>query len=301
MKRNRITVVIGALLILIFALLLFVFQVRTTQVAVVATFGNPTRTVSNPGAYLKWPWPIQKVYYMDNRIQSFEDKFTEDYTKDNNTLLTSVYIGWRITDPKEFLLKFKDGSVAVAEGNLGGFVHNAKTATVGSHALADFVSVSGSGTNFLAIEHEMLEAIRTRVQTNNYGIEIDFLGLKKLGFPASVTQDVFSQMTSERQVLIEKLQREGEAQAQIIRSGADRRAAEMIAVAQGQATKIQGEGEVEAAKYLSAFRQNPELAGFLFRLTALESSLKERSTLILDQQNQPFDLFGGFTTNLMSK
>jgi len=41
---------------------------------------------------------------------------------------------------------------------------------------------------------------------------VQFLGIKKLGFPDRVTQDVFSQMTSERQVLVEQLQREGEAE-----------------------------------------------------------------------------------------
>src|SRR5690242_5573566 len=111
MKKNSLTLVIGFLLIVIFALLLFVFQVRTTQVAVVTTFGKPTRPVPDAGAYFKWPWPIQKVYYFDKRIQNFEDKFTEDLTADNNNLLTSVYIGWRITDPKAFFPKFAGGSV----------------------------------------------------------------------------------------------------------------------------------------------------------------------------------------------
>ena len=41
MKRNLLTVVIGAVLIVIFALLLFVFQVRQSEVAVVTTFGKP--------------------------------------------------------------------------------------------------------------------------------------------------------------------------------------------------------------------------------------------------------------------
>src|SRR6185369_16378737 len=276
MTRNRITLLIGAILIVIFGLLLFVFQVRTTEVAVVTTFGNPTRPVPNPGPYLKWPWPIQKVYYFDKRVQSFEDKLTQDYTADKNTLLTSVYIGWRITDPKAFFPKFAGGSVVEAEKTLGGIVRSAKTATVGRHSLSDFVSVSG-GTNFVAIEKEMLTAIQDQVRQNQYGIEIDFLGIKRLGFPEGVTQDVFGQMTAERQVLIDQLQREGEARAQMIRSDAERRAAEMLAVARGKATEIRGKGEAEAIKFLAVFQQNPQLANFQFRLTALEEALKDRA------------------------
>ena len=42
-----------------------------------------------------------------------------------------------------------------------------------------------------------------------------------------------------------------------------------------------------------------ELAKFLFGLTALEGSLKDRSILIFDQTTPPFNLFGGASTNLL--
>ena len=63
MKKNLLTIVISAVLALIFVLLLFVFQVRRSEVAVVTFFGKPTaRQYNEPGAYFKWPWPIQSVY-----------------------------------------------------------------------------------------------------------------------------------------------------------------------------------------------------------------------------------------------
>lgn len=302
MKRNTITLVIGALLIIVFGLLLFTFQVRTTEVAIVTTFSKPSGDgLTNAGFYVKAPWPIQRVYYFDKRVQSYEDKFTQDYTADRVTLLTSVYVGWRITDPKLFYPKFPGGSVAEAEKTLGGIVRNAKTAIVGKHDLADFVSVNSGGTNFAKIEAEMLAAIQSQLQGNNYGIAVDFLGIKKLGFPEAVTQDIFSQMTSERQVLIERLQREGESQAQIIKSGADRRAAEMIAAARGTATEIRGQAEAEAIPAWKIFQQNPELASFLFRISAMEESLKDKSTLVFDAQTPPFDLFRGSSTNAIKR
>jgi membrane protease subunit HflC len=298
MKRNTLTLVIGALLVIVFGLLLFTFQVRTTEVAIVTTFGKPSGDgKTNAGFYVKAPWPIQKVYYFDKRVQSFEDKFTQDYTSDKVTLLTSVYVGWRITDPKLFYPKFPGGSVTEAEKTLSGIVRNAKTAVVGKHELADFVSVNSDTTNFAKIESEMLAGIQSQLQANNYGIAVDFLGIKKLGFPESVTQDIFGQMTSERQVLIERLQREGEAQAQMIKSDADRRAAEMLAAARGTATEIRGKGEAEAVNAWTVFQKNPELASFLFRINAMEESLKDKSTLVFDAQTPPFDLFRGFTTN----
>src|SRR5436309_3445219 len=102
MKQNPLILAIGALLIFIVGLLLFVFQVRKSEVVVVTTFGKPTRDVTEPGPHLRLPWPIQNVHRFDQRVQNFEDKLTEGLTSDSFNLLTSVYVGWKITDPKAF-------------------------------------------------------------------------------------------------------------------------------------------------------------------------------------------------------
>ena len=302
MKRSFLTIVIAALLVVIFACWLCAFQVRTTEVAVVTTFGKPTRSLNEPGIYFKLPPPIQWVHKFDQRIQSseFENKFREDLTADNNPLLTSVYIGWRISDPGVFLQKFPAG-IPAAEQQLANLLSTAKSAVVGKHPLSDFVSVNAGGSKFTAIEDEVLASVQSQLHGNNYGIEIEFLGFKKIGLPEDTTQKVFDRMTSERQVLISRAQNEGEAQARIIRSDADLRASKVLSAAQGEALHIQGQGDVEASKYLGAFQQNPELASFLFRLTALEDSLKEKSTLIFDQQTEPFTLFKGAITNSFTK
>ena len=303
MKRNPLTLVIGLLLILIFGLLLFTFQVRTTQVAVVTTFGKPTRPITEPNLYFKWPWPIQKVWWFDRRVQNFEDRLTEGLTRDSFNLLTSVYVGWKVSDPTAFFPRFAGSAdpITAAESLLDQWLGNAKTAVVGRHPLSDFISTSDNGASFVAIENEILEAIQSQLRTNNLGLEIEFLGLKRLQLPESVTQSVFERMTSERKVLADRFQYEGEAEAQRIRSDAERRAAEVLANAEGQATEIKGKGEAQAAKSLAVFQQNPELASFIFRLSALEGSLKERSILIFDQHTPPFDLFQGVSTNLLSK
>src|SRR6266404_8263356 len=124
MKRNPLTLVIGALLLLIVAMLLFFFQVRKSEVAVVTTFGKPTRPITEPGAYFKWPWPIQNVYRFDQRVQNFEDRLTEGLTRDSFNLLTSVYVGWKITEPQAFFAKFAAGSVPEAEKVLEGLLRS---------------------------------------------------------------------------------------------------------------------------------------------------------------------------------
>ena len=303
MKRNTLTLTIGILLLFIVALLLFVFQVRKSEVVVVTTFSKPTREYTKPGAYFRWPWGIQMVHRFDQRIQNFEDKLTEGLTSDSFNLLTSVYIGWRIDQPTNFFPKFAGTArpIGEAERVLERLLSNAKSAVVGKHPLSDFVSASDDGKSFVAIENEILQAVRSQVEANNYGIKIEFLGIKKLELPESVTQSVFERMTSERKVLADKSQFEGEAEAQKIRSDAERQAAEMLANAEGQAIQIRGKGEAEQGKSLEVFNQNPELANFLFGLTALEGSLKDRSILVFDQNTPPFNIFRTASTNLLKK
>ena len=297
MKRNAMTIVIGAVLVVIFALLLFVFQVRRSEVAIVTTFEKPTaQPYDQPGAYFKWPWPIQKVYKFDQRIQNFEDKFSQTLTADNNNLIVTIYTGWRISDAKSFYPKFQ-GSVPAAQRILEGMLRSAQNAVIGGHNLSDFVNTDPKELKFDAIEGEIERAVQSELSTNDYGIRLEFLGFKKIELPESVTQAVFDRMKNERQKLISKTENEGKAEAQIIESAADRQAAETIANADAAATRIRGEGEAAAARVLPVFQQNPALANYLLRIEALKQSLNQRATLIFDERTPPFDLFLNFPTN----
>jgi membrane protease subunit HflC len=298
MKKNLITIVIAAVLVVIFALLLFTFQVRQSEVAVLTTFGKPAaNNIDQPNLYFKWPWPIQQVYRFDQRVQNFEDKYSENLTADSTMLLTSVYVGWRISDAKEFFPKFAGGSVEAAQRQLETMLRSAKAAVIGKHNLSDFVNSDPKQIKFEAIEDEIKTAVQNQLATQNYGISIDFLGIKKLGLPESVTQTVFDRMKSERQVLISEAQFQGEAEATNIKSAAERQAADVIANAQADATRIQGQGVAEAAKTLSVFQQKPDLAIFLEQLKTLGNSLNQKSTLIFDERTPPFSLFQNLPAN----
>ena len=250
MNRNFLTVVIGAVLILIFALLLFVFQVRKSEVAVVTTFGRPVANLTDPGAYFKWPWPVQNVYKFDQRVQNFEDKFSQTYTKDNFTILTSVYVGWKINDASAFFRQIPGASLPAAQQLLENIVRNAKNERIGKHALSEFVNTDPQEVKFEAIEQEIEAAVKNQLSTNNYGIEIEFLGFKKLGLPDAVVQTVFQRMQAERQKYVSKYQFDGEAKAAEIKSSADLSAAETVNNAVAVATRIRAEGEAEAAQTL---------------------------------------------------
>lgn len=279
---------LGALLLVILGTWLCMFQVRTTEVAVVTTFGRPTRTIDKPNAYFKWPPPIQMVYKVDQRIHNFES-FEQVLTSDGFNLLLSVYVGWSINDPKMFFPRF-GGSENKAQASLEGLVRNAYSGVVGRHPFVHFVSTEEKELKFSDIENEMLQRIQADAQANNYGIQIKFLGIKKLGLPESVTKLVFERMQSERQVKVSEIQYKGESDAAAIRSAADLESAKLLAQAEGEATRIRGLGDLEMAKSLEVFKQEPVLANFLLQLRGLEDFLKERATLVLDLETSPLNL-----------
>jgi membrane protease subunit HflC len=202
----------------------------------------------------------------------------------------SVYAGWRISEPTAFFPKFAGGSMAEAERALQEIIRDAKSAVIGQHPFSHFISVNPQELKFAEIENEILQRVQGRLQTNNYGIEIVFLGIKKLGLPESVTSEVFARMKAERDVLVSKIESDGNARAAAIRTEAETQAARLVSDAEARALRIRGEAESKAAEALQTMNQEPELANFLLRLTGLEMFLRDRTTLILDQNTSPLDL-----------
>ncbi|MDR3378003.1 MAG: protease modulator HflC [Verrucomicrobiae bacterium] len=290
MKKQVTTLIIAAVLLVIFVLLLFTFQVRQSEVVVVSTFLKPTETITNAGFKVKWPWPVQSLTRFDQRVQVFEDKFSENYLADNNLLLSSVFVGWRISDGRQFMNVFKGGSTVSAQQHLEQILRSAKLAVIGHHSLTDFVNSDASQLKFNEIEKEIRAAVEKELAKNNYGISVEFLGINKIGLPESVTQTVFERMKAERNILISKAQFGGEGEATKIKSAAERQAADLIANAQANATRIESEGQAEAAKTLAVFQLSPDLAVFTLELEALKNSMDQKTTLFFDETKPPFDI-----------
>ncbi|MFZ9855220.1 MAG: protease modulator HflC [Limisphaerales bacterium] len=291
MKNSRLSFVVGGLLLLLFMALLFCFQVRNTEVAVVTTFGRYSRDIADPGLYFRLPVPIQSVYRFDNRLQNFERKFEQSTTRDARNLLVTMYVGWRIESARKFLELF-GGDTAKAENTLEGLVSNAKNAVIGRYVFSDLISPDPNAVKFDQFEADVLKEIAGPA-SEKYGIKIELVGVKQLGLPEAITGKVFERMRAERDRLVKQYQGEGNARAQEIRSEADRKRDEVLAKARADALRIMGEADAQASKELAILEKNPGLAVFLYQVNALKESLRERTTLFLDQKTAPFNLLSG--------
>lgn len=288
-KRNPFTLLAGVGLLVIFIFLVFAYQVRYTEVAVVTRFGSYSRTEDQPGFKLRLPPGIEKVYYFDKRLQNFERKFEQTFTRDKRSPVIGLYVGWKIVNPKKFLESFNTDDVLAAERSLEGLVRNAQNSVIGLHDFSELVSPDPTQVKFEQIEREIRESMASAA-SNNYGIAIDLVGIKQLGLPESLTAKVFERMKSERERLVKKFTAEGTAEATRINSEARLQSDTMLAAAQRDALGIRGEAEAKELESYRVFNLEPELARLIIGLRALETSLTNRTTLILDESTAPLNL-----------
>jgi membrane protease subunit HflC len=290
MKRNLILFTVGLLVTVLLVLFQVLFTVEVGESAVVTTFGKPERAIEQPGLYLRWPWPIQKVYRFDSRVHVLEGTFEETLTQDGKNILVAVYAGWRIAEPIKFLERV--GSIAQAERNLDGLLRNYKNTVLGQHSFANLVNVNPQELRFEQIEQEILAAARPEAD-DRYGVAVTLLGIHKIGLPATITEKVFERMRAERKEIAERYRSEGEAEAIKIRAQADSERDQILARAEAGAKRIKADGDAKAAEYYATFEKHPSLAMFLRKLEVLETTLREKSTVVLSCDTEPFDLLRG--------
>jgi len=285
--RNIAVPILIVLIFIVMGLYLVAFQVRETESAFVTRFGKPVREVTEPGLYFKWPTPIEQVHKFDARMRVFEGDLTETTTKGAVPIIVNTYVVWRIAEP----LKFQNavGTVPKAESKLISQISDTQNRVIGQHAFAEFVNSDPNKIRFEQIQAEMLADLREPVRAE-YGIEIKTLGIKQLKVSEDVTKDVFDRMRAERKRRTETTIAEGNAQATKIRTDAESKKTELLAAAEARAKAIRGQGDAEAAKYFKMLEEDPKLAIFLRNTDALKKILKERSTIVIPADSEPFIL-----------
>lgn len=281
-------VLLALLVVAIFITVMVTFQVSEMEWALLKTYDGQL-LVQKPGLHFRWPF-INSVWRHDKRVQCYEmiRGHNEQYTtKDNQQIVVSTYVFWRISDPVLFMRSL-DSTIA-AEEKLDSEVRGARSAIIPRFEFGQLINPNAGHTELTTIEDQILAQIKKPVE-EKYGIEIMRVGFRQLGFPSAVTQNVYQAMISERMSKAKSFEDEGKAEADRIRSEAETKASKIVAEAQAEATKIRGQGDAAAAATYKVFASNPKLAAFLRSLEALKVSLGENDTLILDTKTAPWTL-----------
>lgn len=288
--KNIGTIAAAAFLAVVLILYMCTFEVRYTETAIKKTWGKPaTEAITEPGLKFKWPAPIQTVIKYDQRIRTLEDSAEETRTVDGKNLVLTTFTLWKIKDPSKFLTNFP-GGVENGERKLRTTVVTNRQAVIGRRSFDEFVSTDPDKRKLRDIEREIQQAVARDVE-KDYGIEIVGFGIKKLALPQSVTTAIFNAMKSHEQAKAARYLAEGDARAADILAGARATRDRIIGAAQQKVAEIQSDAQRVVSGYYKEFNKYPELRIFLDKLRTVAEALKERTTLILDTSEAPWDVF----------
>lgn len=242
--------------------------------AIVTMFGQPVRTVREPGLYMKVP-VIHSLQRFDKRVLSSDAQAVEYLTSDKKRVVVDHVSRWRITDPLEFYRTARTEAGALIR--LNDIVSGRLREEIAKRTFIDFVREQ---------REAIVQAVSKDAQVSvkqQFGIELIDVRIKRLDLPREVQSSVYARMQAERQRIAKKYRAEGEEQAREIRADVNKEAQIVLAKSYEQAQKLMGEGDAQATSiYASAYEKDPEFYSFMRRLETYERSLGTGTTIVLD-------------------
>lgn len=271
--------------LIILAIILFffgsqvLFIVEELEQVIILQFGEPVRTIQEPGLSMRLPF-IQNLTYFDKRVLSSDASPQEYLTTDKKRLIVDHVTRWRIVDPLAFFKAVRTESAA--RGRLDEFVFSGLREEL---ALVPFQDVISEEREDIMARVTESSAAKAR----ELGIEVVDVRIKRADLPEAVEQSVFDRMRAERQRESSLFRAEGEEQANIIRAQADRQSAVILAEGYQEAQILRGEGEAEAIRiFADALEQDPEFFAFSRRLDAYARALKAGDSIVVPADSDFF-------------
>jgi modulator of FtsH protease HflC len=243
--------------------------------------GEVVRVISAPGLYFKIPL-AQNVRYFDSRILTLDAVEPERFiTAEKKNVLVDSFVKWRIVDVKQYYVSV-GGDEVRARTRLLQTVNSSMREEFGKRTIHEVVS--GEREKIMTVLRE-----KTDVDARKIGVEVLDVRLKRVDFPAEISDSVYRRMDAERKRVANELRATGYAESEKIRADADRQREVILAQAFRDAQKIKGEGDAKAsAIYASAFGRNPEFYAFYRSLNVYKQSFKNKSDIMVLDAGSPF-------------
>lgn len=277
------------------------FTVRFTDVAVLTTFGkagdNAIKT--EPGLYVKLPYPVQNVTAYDRRVRFVQARSETQQTADARQIIVEAFATWRVKDPLKFFQRFSNAGDRAedqfnrAENTIRDSLRSAMGVT-SRFRMDQLFSVDEKGSKLPELESQVLDSLRSSTPGGqtlaDLGIEALSVGVNRLLLPEDTTNKTMDAMIQNRQKLVKELESQGESRAAAIRSRAQSDAQRIEAFARRRADEIRATGDSEARQYYEKMNESPELAVFLRNVDFIKTTLSRRTTLVLPDSLPGFDM-----------
>ncbi|MDO6618061.1 MULTISPECIES: protease modulator HflC [unclassified Shewanella] len=243
--------------------------------------GQPVTRVFAPGLHFKIP-AIDKVKYLDARIQTLDGAADRFVTSEKKDLMVDSYVKWRISDFEKFYLSTGGGNVATAESLLQRKINNDLRTEFGRRTIKEIVSGERDELQINALEN-------ASESSQDLGIDVVDVRVKQINLPANVSSSIFQRMRAERQAVAKEHRAQGKEQSEIIRATIDANVTVKVAEAERKALTVRGEGDALSAKiYADAYNKDAEFYGFLRSLEAYKASFAGNSDVMVLEPDSDF-------------
>jgi len=280
MKPNMTNLLVAGVVVLILASMT-TFIVDQRQTAIVFQLGEVKRVVTKPGIEFKMPL-VQNVRFFDSRILTLDSDDPERFiTAEKKNVLVDSFVKWRIFDVKQYYISV-GGDETRARTRLTQTVNAALREEFGKRTIHEVVS--GQRDELMKVVQE-----KTDVDARKIGVEVLDVRLKRVDFPNTISDSIYSRMEAERKRVANELRATGNAESEKIRADADRQREVILAQAYRDAQKIKGEGDAKAAAiYAGAYGRDPEFYAFYRSLDVYKQGLKNKSDIMVLDASSPF-------------
>ena len=259
------------------------FIVNETQQALVIQFGEPKRTVDQPGLKFKLPF-IQDVIFFEKRVLSFiPDEGEEAILKDQKRLKVDTYARFKIVDPLRFYQSVRNE--IEARKQLDTIVDSALREELGLRGLKEILSEQRN-----SITKNIRDQVNIKART--LGMEIIDVQIRRADYPEVTSQAIFARMISERERIAREFRATGEEEAQKIRASAEKQRVVTVADGARQSQEIRCAGDAEAIRiYAESFGQDPEFFSFYRSMEAYKKSFNQDDTMVINPTGDFFKFF----------
>ena len=230
----------------------------------VIRFAKTVDTVSEPGLHFKLPF-TDSVRRFPKKVLLYDMKPSEVLTADSKTMQVDNYVLWRITDPLPFYKTL--GSMSEAETRIDMLTYSAIKTEMGKSLRDDIINQDDMSRELF--NNNILAAATGA--TDDYGIEIIDIKIKKLDLPSDNEEAVYRRMISERSKIAEQYRADGNKEAEMIRNEVDKQKNILISDAKARAEQIKAEGEAEYMRILADAYNTPEKQDFYTFTRALDA------------------------------
>ncbi len=278
-KKIGNVLIAAAVALILLSMSMFVVDQR--QNAIVFQLGEIVRVITKPGLYFKIPL-MQNVRYFDSRILTLDTGEPERYiTAEKKNVMVDSFVKWRIVDVKQYYISV-GGDEQRAATRLMQTVNSSMREEFGKRTIHEVVS--GEREQIMNVLREKTDADARKI-----GVQVLDVRLKRVDFPAEISDSVYRRMDAERKRVANELRATGFAESEKIKADADKQRQVILAEAYREAQKTKGEGDAKAsALYGAAFGRNPEFYAFYRSLEAYKQSFKSKSDVMVVDPSSAF-------------